>query len=43
VWGQQVLADRFDFCDDAFVLFQDVQELVVVHLELLFLEQNNPG
>lgn len=38
---QQVFANWFNFCDNSFIFFQNVEKFVVVHFELFFLEQND--
>ena len=39
---KNVLANRFNFPNNSLVFLQHIQELIVVHFELLFLEQNDP-
>ncbi len=43
MWGQQVFANWFDLAIDALVFLQHIEELVIVHFELLLLEQDDAG
>ena len=43
MWYKKTLGVWSDLVDDAVVLSEDELELVVVHLELVFLQKNNLG